>query len=147
MLNNLNTPKQARVAVLSCFLSIAFSPAFAQTQAAVLPDDFSCILKNVKDYRAQGDAITLNFETCPEPPTFREELQAHEARNFFPPANLKSDDTAAPEGEPSGMKILPAMLVTKREFECLMISLDRIERDEVTGRLLILPGICREDSE
>lgn len=117
---------------------VLLAPAHAQSQVAVLEDDFSCILQNAEDYREQGDQITLNFETCPERPTTREELQAHDARNHFPP-RTDADAGSTLNGNS------PALLVTKQEFDCLLASLAIIESDPATGRLIILPDDCQVD--
>lgn len=128
-----NISHHTQIAVLAVAPLVSFTPAVAETQASVLQDDLSCILQNAEDYRAQGDKITLNFETCPQRPTTREELQAHKARNFFPPRT--SDDAQ-----------VSILLVTKQEFDCLLDSLQSIESDPETGRLLILPDQCQVDS-
>lgn len=129
-----------RVGAVTLSLASLLAPAWAESQVAVLPKDFSCILQHKQDYRAQGDIITLNFETCPERPSFSERLEAHQARNVFPSREVKKDSEVAV----SGPKITASMLVTKEEFECLIRYTDLIERDEDSGRLLILPNHCQE---
>lgn len=131
---------------IGTIIGIAAS-ANADTQAAVLPNDLSCILQNKEDYRSQGDIITLNFETCPEPPTFRERLDAHKARAVFPQRNPDRAEQQSLAEVIAGPKILNAIIVTKKEFDCLLRFSNLIELDEGTGRLVILPEPCRELAE
>ncbi len=113
----------------------------------MLPNDFNCILQHKNEYRAQGDIITLNFETCPEPPSFSERLRAHDAHNVFPQPNPDQTEQPSSKNTTAGPKITAAMIVTKAEFECLIANINLVEFDEASGRLLILPARCQDLSQ
>lgn len=121
--------------IFSCFVSTASADA----QIAVSENDLNCIIENKNAYRSQGDIITLNFLTCPEPPSFREVLRAREAENVFPrPTPREENATDAP---------VTAVAVTKSQFDCLIESIGSLEVDDATGLLMILPEICGSLSE
>ncbi|UWQ23115.1 hypothetical protein [Jannaschia sp. W003] len=116
-------------------------PAAAQTSAAITEPEFRCILEHAQAYRRQGDEIVLNFRTCPAEPSRVEKLEAWEAQNFFPQPTFSVE----PDTEPVAPEDVPVLMISGREFDCLISHPEAIEVDAATGRFLVLPDSCRSN--